>query len=114
MALHMGATQSVNASDTDPVEAVRELTNGAMADVVVEAAGEMETIKINTFSPSEAGLEPGLGAFHLALDYVIRGEIDVSPMITHHFSFTEPDVQRAFHLAYTRKEDAGRVLIHFV
>ena len=146
MALQMGATHGINASFEDPLETVRELTGGAMADLVVEAAGEVETINLchklakiegqlvlfgiprgpdvlpfqyydffrrylRVFSSSEAEREPGLRSFHLALDYVIGGEIDISPMITHRFPFTEAGVQHAFHLAHTREEGACRVLI---
>jgi len=41
-----GATHTVHNLETDAVEAVRELTNGEMADVVVEAAGEESSIKL--------------------------------------------------------------------
>ncbi|AVV47022.1 S-(hydroxymethyl)mycothiol dehydrogenase [Streptomyces sp. ID05-04B] len=39
----LGATHTVNASQTDPVEAIRELTGGFGADVVIEAVGRPET-----------------------------------------------------------------------
>ncbi|GAA3064800.1 hypothetical protein GCM10020000_55550 [Streptomyces olivoverticillatus] len=38
-ALRMGATHTVNSRTTDPVEAIRELTGGFGADVVIEAVG---------------------------------------------------------------------------
>src|SRR5881394_2837292 len=38
-----GATDVVNARETDPVEAIRELTEGNGADVVIEAVGRPET-----------------------------------------------------------------------
>ncbi|MBA3618390.1 MAG: zinc-binding dehydrogenase, partial [Acidothermales bacterium] len=38
-----GATQTVNSRSTDPVEAVRELTGGFGADVVIDAVGRPET-----------------------------------------------------------------------
>ncbi|MFK3982623.1 S-(hydroxymethyl)mycothiol dehydrogenase [Micromonospora sp. NPDC050397] len=38
-----GATHTVNARETDPVEAIRALTGGFGADVVVEAVGRPET-----------------------------------------------------------------------
>lgn len=41
-----GATHTVHNLDVDAVEAVRELTNGDMADIVVEAAGEAESIRL--------------------------------------------------------------------
>ncbi len=147
MGLKMGATETVDASARDVVEAVDELTGGEMADVVVEAAGEPETIGLSyklaksqgqlvlfgiprfgdvfeldyldffgrylsVFSSSDAQSEPGLGSFRVAVDLVGRGEIDVSPMLTHCFSFTGSEVQRAFDLAYTRKEGVGRPVIH--
>ncbi|MCL4863342.1 MAG: zinc-binding dehydrogenase, partial [Caldilineaceae bacterium] len=39
-----GATDTVHNADIDAVEAVRDLTNGEMVDLVVEAAGEASTI----------------------------------------------------------------------
>ncbi|MDX3797903.1 S-(hydroxymethyl)mycothiol dehydrogenase [Streptomyces sp. AK04-3B] len=39
----LGATHTVNARETDPVEAIRELTGGFGADVVIEAVGRPET-----------------------------------------------------------------------
>jgi S-(hydroxymethyl)mycothiol dehydrogenase len=43
MARRLGATHVVDASGTDPVEAVRSLTGGFGADVVIEAVGRPET-----------------------------------------------------------------------
>ncbi|WP_326672478.1 S-(hydroxymethyl)mycothiol dehydrogenase [Streptomyces canus] len=40
-----GATHTVNARDTDPVTAIRELTGGHGADVVIDAVGRPETYK---------------------------------------------------------------------
>jgi len=148
MAPRMGATHTINASTDDPLDAVRELTGGERADLVVEAAGEIETIQLchqlarvrgqlvlfglprgpdkipfnyfdffrrylRVISSSGAELEPGLRRmYHLGIDYIAQGVIDVAPLITHRFPFDEAGVQRAFHLAYTRGEGAGRVLIH--
>jgi len=42
VSLALGATDAINASDADPVAAVRELTGGRMADLVVEAVGHGE------------------------------------------------------------------------
>ncbi|MFE6993944.1 S-(hydroxymethyl)mycothiol dehydrogenase, partial [Streptomyces pharetrae] len=39
----MGATHTVNSRETDPVDAIRELTGGFGADVVIEAVGRPET-----------------------------------------------------------------------
>lgn len=40
-----GATHTINSRQTDPVEAVRELTDGFGADVVIDAVGRPETWK---------------------------------------------------------------------
>jgi S-(hydroxymethyl)mycothiol dehydrogenase len=40
-----GATHTVNSRETDPVEAIRGLTGGNGADVVIEAVGRPETYK---------------------------------------------------------------------
>jgi len=42
-ATRMGATHTVNGRQTDPVEAIRELTGGYGADVVIDAVGRPET-----------------------------------------------------------------------
>ncbi|HET8795517.1 MAG TPA: S-(hydroxymethyl)mycothiol dehydrogenase [Arthrobacter sp.] len=39
----MGATHTVNSKETDPVEAIRDLTGGNGADVVIDAVGRPET-----------------------------------------------------------------------
>ncbi|MEU9119801.1 S-(hydroxymethyl)mycothiol dehydrogenase [Streptomyces sp. NPDC048506] len=44
-ATRFGATHTVNSRGTDPVEAVRELTGGHGADVVIDAVGRPETYR---------------------------------------------------------------------
>ncbi|MFG2900595.1 S-(hydroxymethyl)mycothiol dehydrogenase [Streptomyces zaomyceticus] len=51
----MGATHTVNSRSTDPVEAVRELTGGFGADVVIEAVGRPETYKQAFYARDLAG-----------------------------------------------------------
>jgi S-(hydroxymethyl)mycothiol dehydrogenase len=50
-----GATHTVNAAATDPVEAVRQLTGGFGADVVIEAVGRPETYRQAFFARDLAG-----------------------------------------------------------
>ncbi|MGE0877559.1 MAG: S-(hydroxymethyl)mycothiol dehydrogenase [Acidimicrobiia bacterium] len=50
-----GATHTVNARHTDPVEAIREITDGFGADVVIEAVGRPETMKQAFFARDLAG-----------------------------------------------------------
>ncbi|WP_433257002.1 S-(hydroxymethyl)mycothiol dehydrogenase [Streptosporangium sp. CA-135522] len=51
----LGATHTVNARETDPVEAIRELTGGFGADVVVDAVGRPETFKQAFYARDLAG-----------------------------------------------------------
>jgi S-(hydroxymethyl)mycothiol dehydrogenase len=50
-----GATHTVNSNETDPVEAIKELTDGNGADVVVEAVGHPETYRQAFFARDLAG-----------------------------------------------------------
>jgi S-(hydroxymethyl)mycothiol dehydrogenase len=50
-----GATHTVNASDSDPVEAIRALTNGNGADICVEAVGRPEVLKQAFYARDLAG-----------------------------------------------------------
>ena len=54
-ALRLGATHSVNSRTEDPVEAVRALTGGHGADVVIEAVGRPETYKQAFYARDLAG-----------------------------------------------------------
>ncbi len=51
----MGATHTVNSKETDPVEAIQELTGGFGADVVIEAVGRPETYKQAFYARDLAG-----------------------------------------------------------
>ncbi|MFI6609971.1 S-(hydroxymethyl)mycothiol dehydrogenase [Streptomyces sp. NPDC050507] len=51
----LGATHTVNAKETDPVEAVRGLTGGFGADVVIEAVGRPETFRQAFYARDLAG-----------------------------------------------------------
>jgi S-(hydroxymethyl)mycothiol dehydrogenase len=51
----MGATHTVNSKQTDPVEAIQELTGGFGADVVIDAVGRPETWKQAFYARDLAG-----------------------------------------------------------
>ncbi len=55
MAKSLGATASVNSSEEDAVEAIRALTDGNGADVVIEAVGRPETYKQAFYARDLAG-----------------------------------------------------------
>ena len=50
-----GATHTVNSRSTDPVEAIRELTGGFGADVVIDAVGRPETYRQAFYARDLAG-----------------------------------------------------------
>ncbi|MGW3120983.1 S-(hydroxymethyl)mycothiol dehydrogenase [Streptomyces sp. NPDC001107] len=54
-ARQLGATHTVNSKESDPVEAIRELTGGNGADVVIEAVGRPETYKQAFYARDLAG-----------------------------------------------------------
>lgn len=54
-AKEFGATHTVNATNTDPIEYIRSVTNGNGADVVVEAVGRPETYKQAFYARDLAG-----------------------------------------------------------
>jgi S-(hydroxymethyl)mycothiol dehydrogenase len=54
-ATDFGATHTVNSSTTDPVEAIRSLTDGFGADVVIEAVGRPDTYEQAFFARDLAG-----------------------------------------------------------
>ncbi|MEW1843645.1 S-(hydroxymethyl)mycothiol dehydrogenase [Nonomuraea angiospora] len=51
----LGATHTVDAKDGDPVEAIRELTGGFGADVVIDAVGRPETYRQAFYARDLAG-----------------------------------------------------------
>jgi threonine dehydrogenase-like Zn-dependent dehydrogenase len=53
--LRFGATHTVNNSREDAVKAVERITDGKMADVVIEAAGEVETINMTAHLVKQYG-----------------------------------------------------------
>jgi len=54
-ALELGATHTVNSRETDPVEAIRALTGGNGADVVIDAVGRPETYRQAFYARDLAG-----------------------------------------------------------
>jgi len=59
-----GATHAFNNSLMDPRAAVKEITAGRLADLVVEAAGEPETIALMSTLVKENGFLLGFGLLH--------------------------------------------------
>jgi len=138
-----GATHVVNNAQEDALRAVERITRGRLADVVIEAAGEAETINLAahlvkvgghlmyfgvprahnltfdfwtlfrkycyTTTSGGSPFEPGRRSFHAALDLVARGEIDVTPLLTHRLAFEQ--VIQGYELMRTRADGAIKVVI---
>jgi threonine dehydrogenase-like Zn-dependent dehydrogenase len=144
MARQFGATHTANIAQEDPMDLVSAITGGRLADVVIEAAGEIATINLtarlvkvggnllyfgvprgphviefdfwelfrkycHTTSSGASAFEAGRASFKMALDLVATGAIDVSPMLTHRFTFDQ--VFEAYELARTRDDGVIKVVI---
>jgi L-iditol 2-dehydrogenase len=120
LARRLGAAETVNAEDSDPVQAVRELTGGAGADACIEAAGRPATLKqcfvavrtggivaINgeqpkiELSPSEDFIRRDITAFgswfyHFSefgdMLALYRRGLAVDSLITHHYPLAEAEI----------------------
>jgi len=139
----MRATHTINAEEEDPVAAVEKITDGRMADLVVEIVGhQTETINqclklvkrggtILAFGvPDDAIYDFHFGSFFrkniqfigsvgpdvqndfpLAMDMIVQGRFDVSPIITHHLPFTE--AQRGFEMSLYKKDGAIKIVFDY-
>ena len=125
VAKEMGADEIVPAGEVDPVEAVRDLTDGLGADIVIETAGAAETMvqAYDMVRPGGAILQFGIGPaavdgvpgqayyfkdltvigsraglpedFESAIRLVATGQIDLEPLVTHHFALDDSDSKTA-------------------
>jgi len=124
MAQKLGADEIVPAGEGDPVARVKELTSGLGADVVIETAGTNQTMiqAYEMVRPGGAILQFGIGPtevggipaqsyyfkditvigsraglaedFDRAIALVASGQIDLEPIVTHHFPLD--DIQKGF------------------
>jgi 2-desacetyl-2-hydroxyethyl bacteriochlorophyllide A dehydrogenase len=111
MATSLGATVAINVRDTDPIEAIMEMTDGQGVDVAVEAVGHPETQEqaVKVLKQGGEAVLLGLGAasnmsidgvtmvnkelvvrgsyaytnldFAYSLDLISNGKIDVTSMV---------------------------------
>ena len=139
----MRATHTINAAKEDTVAAVEEITEGRMADLVVEVVGhQTETINECLRLLKRDGTLLAFGVpddqvydfhfadffrknlrfigsvgpdapsdFPLAMDMIVQGRVDVSPIITHHLPFTE--AQLGFEMALNRKDEAIKIVFDY-
>jgi threonine dehydrogenase-like Zn-dependent dehydrogenase len=135
----MGATHSISGDAAAVVSAVETITQGKLADLVVEAIGSDETLNLaaklirrngavlafglphsynydfafHDFFWKEGRLICSLGPtvddFRIAVDSIAGGVIDVEPLVTHSFPFRQ--AQEAFTLFADRQDGVIKVLL---
>ncbi len=133
----LGADYTINASEEDVVERVKEITGGAMADYVFDCTGSPAIVdaamtilkKGGTFAitglfhhPAEMNLGKVVRSeikvfgticytrneFEECLDLVESGRVKVTPLITHHFALK--DMDKAWEVVQARK--AIKIIMH--
>lgn len=137
LAKKLGADVTINASKEDPIEKVREVTKGRMADFVQDCVGVpgVPTGAMNMLKKggtyAVTGLyhslpEVDLGKvvrreiniygticytrqeFEECLDFVEDGRVKVEPLITHHFPLK--DMEQAF--AVMQSKQCMKIIMH--
>lgn len=137
LAKKLGADVIINGQTEDPVRAVREFTNGEMADVVIEATGAPNVIEPCLYSLRKNGRLGLAGIFHqpvavplgdivrrefnirgsicytwndfqACIDLVSSGRVAIEPLITHEFRLK--DMTEALKMAYNR--ESIKIILH--
>ncbi len=134
-----GATDCVNVAQADPVTAIRELTGGLGADIVIETSGfpassaivldavrkegkvahigwandlpplPVIPIMAKTLTVFGVGGNGGRGQYERSLELVRGGRIDLAPMVTHRFSLD--DIAAAFETAASKSGGSIKVVV---
>jgi L-iditol 2-dehydrogenase len=126
----LGATAAVNGAESDPMEAVRDLTNGEGAHLVIDAAGPTAAMRLALDAvarngqitkiawgpkPLELSLDPLLSkaatlqgsyshtwrTWEAVLQMIAAGALRMEPMITHRFTIEQWSL--AYHLVESRE-----------
>lgn len=111
----MGATRLVNGAEQDPVAAVREITGGAGADIVIEAVGHREqTLNLCTELCRKGGRILYFGVPTAVIDGVRWREVMLKNITIH--ASINPDFARDFPLAMRwiaeKRIDVAPVITH--
>lgn len=138
VAARLGADRVVNPAQEDPKAAIRDLTGGWGADLVVEAVGRPETLSAAMSAVALGGtvsvvglfqeavpvpvprltqrnvtLRMGLGDLRhmpLLLQHIVAGRLDLTPLVTHRLPLE--DAPRAYELFEQRLDGAIKVLLY--
>lgn len=140
LAKEMGADVTINSHNTDPIEKVKELTDGRGADVALECVGSKDTLNMGIeivrpggnigfigfyAEPVEipmldfylkdltlsGGVCPSKGYISKLLPLVVNGKIDPTKVITHRLPID--DTPKGYELMDQREEGAIKVVLDF-
>ena len=134
-----GASDCINVRNTDPQQAIGDLTDGVGADIVIETSGfpsssamvldlvrkegkvahigwandlpPLPVIQImaKTLTIFGIGGNGGRGQYERSLELVRSGRVDLEPMVTHRFSLD--DVAEAFETAASKAGGSIKVIV---
>ncbi len=134
-----GASDCINVRNTDPKQAILDLTDGAGADIVIETSGfpassamvldlvrkegkvahigwandlpplPVIPIMAKTLTIFGIGGNGGRGQYERSLELVRSGRVDLEPMVTHRFSLD--DVGEAFETAASKAGGSIKVIV---
>ena len=134
-----GASDCINVRNTDPKQAVLDLTDGIGADIVIETSGfptssamvldlvrkegkvahigwandlpplPVIPIMAKTLTIFGIGGNGGRGQYERSLELVRSGRVDLEPMVTHRFSLD--DVAEAFETAASKAGGSIKVIV---
>lgn len=138
-ALEIGATEVINAHDTDPEKAIAQLTNNNGADIVIETAGSETTYRqavkiakpgatvvyvgytpsgdanmpMSTVLNKELNIKSVFRYRHIypsAIEAISKGVVDVKKLVSH--SFCLDDMQTALDFSADHKEEVVKAVIN--
>jgi 2-desacetyl-2-hydroxyethyl bacteriochlorophyllide A dehydrogenase len=134
-----GASDFINVRNTDPRQAIMDLTDGVGADIVIETSGfptssamvldlvrkegkvahigwandlpplPVIPIMAKTLTIFGIGGNGGRGQYERSLELVRTGRVDLEPMVTHRFSLD--DIGEAFETAASKAGGSIKVIV---
>ncbi|GHU67650.1 sorbitol dehydrogenase [Clostridia bacterium] len=137
-ALEIGATHVINATDEDPIAVYAKLTGSEGADVVIEAAGAVETTQQTVFLVKRGGTIILVGmppedeyifnfaklmgqvaqiktifrfknTYPMAIRAIADGSADIAKVVTNEFALS--DITEAFNVNINKKAEVGKIVI---
>lgn len=114
LAKEFGATHTICVDKEDPVEVIREITNGAMADVYMDVSGQPHNVEIASDLLRFHGnfVLPGLYGQHfpkLDLDKIVQKEINMYGVLAQSYGANEAAVK----IIESRKYPIEKMVTHW-